>query len=96
VHSATMDDVTSDRYSLLEIQAPLEPGVLYRVTQAVSNLRWNIHSARLSLWGSRVRAAFYITTALGAKLEASSITQLNKVLQGDELKSRGISTPVDV
>jgi [protein-PII] uridylyltransferase len=86
IFSASIDDVTSDRYSLLEIQAPQEAGVLYRLTQAISDLRWNIHSARLSLWGSRVRSAFYVTSALGTKLGDSAINSLYTVLKREESK----------
>ena len=39
IFSATVDDAISDRFSLLEISAPDEKGVVYRLARAVSQLR---------------------------------------------------------
>ncbi len=88
IHGAKIDDITSERYSLLEIRAPMEPGVLFRLTRAISDLRWNIHSARLSMWGSRVRAAFYVTDRDGMKLAASEVSKLTAVLPREEVPGR--------
>jgi len=86
IHRATLDSQTSDRYSLLEVRAPDEPGVLYRLTSAVSTLKWNIHSARVSVWGSRVRAAFYITGLGGVKIPESEMPKLLSVLPIEEFR----------
>ena len=76
IYSATLDDTTSDRFSLLEVSAPDERGVLYRLTRAISALGWNIHAARLSVWGSRARDAFYVTSPDGHKLPAADVQRL--------------------
>lgn len=80
IYSARIDDQASDRFSLLEVSAPDEKGVVYRLARAISNLGWNIHAARLSLWGSRARDAFYITNPDGSKVAASDVERLLAVL----------------
>ncbi len=76
IYSASLDDAASERFSLLEVSAPDERGVLYRLTRVLSLLGWNIHAARLSVWGSRARDAFYITGADGGKVPAGDVSRL--------------------
>ena len=80
IFSATVDDAISDRFSLLEISAPDEKGVVYRLARAVSHCGWNIHAARLSVWGSRARDAFYITDPDGNKVSADAAQCLTSSL----------------
>lgn len=72
IFTATIDDTASERFSLLEISAPDEKGVVYRLARAVSECGWNIHAARLSVWGSRARDTFYITDPDGSKPPAEA------------------------
>jgi [protein-PII] uridylyltransferase len=88
IHGARIDADASDRYSLLEIRAPDEPGVVYRLSQAISRMGWNIHSARLSVWGSRVRATFYLTDLDGNKIGAEQLPQVYEALPREEYRSR--------
>lgn len=76
IHSATIDDATSERFSVLDVSAPDERGVLYRLTRAISALGWNIHAARLSVWGSRARDAFYLTDVDGGKVATADVSRL--------------------
>ena len=93
VHSAKIDDSTSERYSLVDVRAPMEQGVLYRVASAISELAWNIHSARLSLWGSRLRAAFYVTNADRRKVPAEDVAALlEKLRKVDAPKNRALAS----
>lgn len=80
IYSARIDDAASERFSLLEVSAPDEKGVVYRLASAISNLGWNIHAARLSVWGSRARDAFYITGTEGGKIPAADVERLLAVL----------------
>jgi len=88
IHGARIDAESSDRYSLLEIRAPDEPGVIYRLSQAISKMGWNIHSARVSVWGSRVRATFYITDIDGNKIPVDNLPLVYEVLPREEYRSR--------
>jgi [protein-PII] uridylyltransferase len=88
IHAARIDAESSDRYSLLEIRAPDEPGVVYRLSQGISKMGWNIHSARVSVWGSRVRATFYITDIDGNKINESQLPLVYEVLPKEEYRNR--------
>jgi [protein-PII] uridylyltransferase len=88
IHGARIDSISSDRYSLLEIRSPDEPGVIYRLSNAISRLGWNIHSARVSVWGSRVRATFYITDIEGAKISEDQLPIVYEALPREEYRSR--------
>ena len=80
IYAANLDDNASERFSLLEVSAPDETGVVYRLSRAVSDLGWNIHAARLSVWGSRARDAFYVTDRDGGKVPASDVSRLLSLL----------------
>lgn len=80
IYTAVIDDTASDRFSLLEVSAPDEKGVLYRLTSAISSVGWNIHAARLSVWGSRARDAFYITDTYSRKVAAADVQKLLDIL----------------
>jgi [protein-PII] uridylyltransferase len=88
IHGARIDAESSDRYSLLEIRAPEEPGVVFRLSNAISKLGWNIHSARLSKWGSRIRATFYITDVDGNKIAVDQLPLVYEALPREEYRSR--------
>ncbi len=93
IYSARIDDTASDRFSLLEVSAPDEAGVLYRLARAVSALGWNIHAARLSIWGSRARVAFYLTDAERAKIPAAEVERLCATLTLVTFPRRQASRP---
>ena len=76
IYSASIDDQASERFSLLEVSAPDETGVVYRLARAISVMDWNIHAARLSVWGSRARDAFYITNLDAQKVPAADVSRL--------------------
>jgi [protein-PII] uridylyltransferase len=80
IYAAKIDDASSDLFSVLEVSAPDEKGVVYRLSRAISSLGWDIHAARISVWGSRARDAFYITDAQGVKIKASDVTRLTEAL----------------
>ena len=93
IYAATIDDAASDRFSFLEVSAPDEKGVLYRLTSAISAVGWNIHAARLSVWGSRARDAFYITNTHGKKVSAADVHRLLDVLPTTSYVKRKLSGP---
>jgi [protein-PII] uridylyltransferase len=62
------DNDLADHHTVVEIDAPDQPGLLYRLTRAMTRLGWAIHSARISTTGDRARDAFYITDRAGAKI----------------------------
>jgi UTP:GlnB (protein PII) uridylyltransferase len=58
----------SERRSVVEVDAADTRGLLYRVTRAMSEAGWDIHSARISTLDGEARDAFYVTDAEGNKL----------------------------
>ena len=80
IYAAKIDENASERFSLLEVSAPDETGVVYRLSRAISALGWNIHAARLSVWGSRARDAFYVTGPEGNKVPSADVSRLLSVL----------------
>ncbi len=80
IYAAKIDENASERFSLLEVSAPDETGVVYRLARAISALGWNIHAARLSVWGSRARDAFYITGPDEKKVASEDVSRLLSAL----------------
>jgi [protein-PII] uridylyltransferase len=62
------DNDLAEHHTVVELDAPDQPGLLYRLTRAMSRLGWDIHSARISTTGDRARDAFYITDRTGTKI----------------------------
>jgi [protein-PII] uridylyltransferase len=94
IHTAVIDDQASERFSLLEVSAPDEKGVLYRLASAISSVGWNIHSAKLSVWGSRARDAFYITDTQNRKVSAADVQRLLGILPTTSFVKRKLSSSV--
>lgn len=63
------DNNLADGHTVVDVEAPDQPGLLYRITRALAALGWVIHSARISTLGDRARDAFYITDTQGSKIE---------------------------
>ncbi|MDQ2799776.1 MAG: HD domain-containing protein [Armatimonadota bacterium] len=93
IYSAKIEENASERFSLLEVSAPDEKGVVYRLARAVSQLNWNIHAARLSVWGSRARDAFYITDLDGKKVPPSDVDRLLSRLPSETYSKKRLSAP---
>ena len=93
IYAAKLDEAASERFSLLEVSAPDETGVVYRLARAISALGWNIHAARLSIWGSRARDAFYLTGPDGGKVPEADVARLLAALPQEAFskKKRGIA-----
>ena len=91
IYAAKIDEAASERFSLLEVSAPDETGVVYRLARAISALGWNIHAARLSVWGSRARDSFYVTGPDGEKVPSSEVSRLLDALPQEAFskKKRG-------
>ena len=62
------DNQASDDTTVIEINGRDRPGLLYRVTQALTALKLNIRTAKISTYGERAVDAFYVTDSRGRKL----------------------------
>lgn len=68
-----IDDTASTEYTLLEVDAPDAPGLVYRFAALIGGIGWNIHAARCTVWGGHVRCAFYLTDAAGNALPSPEV-----------------------
>jgi [protein-PII] uridylyltransferase len=74
-----LEDV-SEHDTVLEIRAADRPGLLYYLTRKMSELGWNIHSARVATWNHEARDVFYVTDRTNNKLDSRQIERLSKAL----------------
>lgn len=62
------DGQVAESHTVVQIETEDQPALLYRITRSMAALGWDIHSARISTLGDRVRDAFYVTYPDGRKL----------------------------
>ncbi len=67
-----IDNKASATHTVIEVNGRDRPGLLYRVTQALTKLQLMIHSAKISTYGERAVDAFYVQNALGDKVESEA------------------------
>src|SRR5207302_7656624 len=68
--SVRFDNELAEIHTVLEVDAPDQPGLLYRLTRAIASCDWHIHSAKIWTVGDRARDAFYVTDRAGERLLA--------------------------
>jgi [protein-PII] uridylyltransferase len=64
-----VDNQDSVFYTIIEVIGEDRLGILYEVTQALTDNGCNIHFARISTLGNRIVDVFYIQNELGEKIE---------------------------
>jgi [protein-PII] uridylyltransferase len=85
-----IDNKASARHTVVEVNGRDRPGLLYRLTLALTRLSLMIHSAKISTFGERAVDVFYVQTALATKIEdRAKLTKIRKRLlevleEGDE------------
>ncbi len=80
-HSVRFDHEAAEYHTVLEVDAPDQPGLLYRITRAIASLGWSIHSAKIWTVGDRARDAFYLTDASGERLLEDSAALEERFLE---------------
>jgi [protein-PII] uridylyltransferase len=73
-------DNLSDHESVVEFRAFDAHGILYYLTRKISELGFDIHSARVATWGHEARDVFYITNKDGQKLSEAELERLGQAL----------------
>ncbi len=77
----TLDNSSSDFFTLIDVHAPRKFGLLYRVTRAMTSLNLNIHRAFLSHTGDPCTDVFYVVDELGEKvMDQDMIRQVEQVI----------------
>lgn len=78
---AKVNNQDSDFYTIIEITGEDRLGVLYEITQALTDCGCNIHFARISTLGNRVVDVFYVQDEWGEKIvEREKINHLKQLL----------------
>jgi [protein-PII] uridylyltransferase len=67
-----VDNETSDRYTIIDVFADDQLGLLYVITRAIFTLGLSVHAARISTRLDQVVDVFYVTDVSGAKVESAS------------------------
>lgn len=74
----------SEQFTVIEVRTTEHIGMLYWVCRALSQLGWNIHSAKLSTWAGKAVGVFYITDAEGNKIRADAQRLKETLAEGVE------------
>jgi len=78
---AKVNNRDSDFYTIIEITGEDRLGVLYEITQALTDCGCNIHFARISTLGNRVVDVFYVQDEWGEKIvEPEKVNHLKQLL----------------
>ena len=76
-----IDNQNSDFYTIIEVIGEDRVGILYEITQALTDHGCDIHFARVSTLGNRIVDVFYVQDTWGEKIEKKDrIDQLKKTL----------------
>src|SRR6202163_4492927 len=63
-----VNNVWSDRHTVIEVSGLDRPGLLYDLTNTISRLNLNIASAHVATFGERAVDVFYVTDLTGARV----------------------------
>ena len=66
--TVTFDNDASGDATVIDVEAPDGVGMLYRITEALSDLDLDIRSAKVQTLGAHVVDAFYVVHRSGAKI----------------------------
>ncbi|QAY95006.1 [protein-PII] uridylyltransferase [Methylovirgula ligni] len=67
----SIDNELSNRYTVIEVSGRDRPGLLYAITDILSQLNLNIASAHIVTFGEKAADVFYVTDLTGAKITTS-------------------------
>ncbi|OYT69796.1 MAG: hypothetical protein CFK48_07335 [Armatimonadetes bacterium CP1_7O] len=81
VSQLQIHDDASDAYTVVDLHTAPDLGALYRAAHALSQIGWNIHSARFGLWAGRAVLSFYCTDAEGRKIPPTEYARLNHAVE---------------
>jgi [protein-PII] uridylyltransferase len=70
----TVDNRGSDFYTLIEVSGEDRMGILYEITQTLTDHGCDIHFARISTLGNRILDVFYVQDESGEKIQEKNKT----------------------
>lgn len=88
-----LNNQVSDEHSVVEIRAADQPGLLYMMATAISQLGLDIGTAKITTWAGKAEDAFYVTDNGGRKVPDDGLgrmeERLRRILAGDQSATRG-------
>ncbi|MDQ6673306.1 MAG: hypothetical protein M3069_21625, partial [Chloroflexota bacterium] len=72
----SVDNTASQFYSLVEVRAPDQVGLLYRITRALHELGLDIHHAKIATLAEGALDVFYVWDLSGEKLDAPAAERI--------------------
>jgi [protein-PII] uridylyltransferase len=88
-----INNLDSDFYTIVEVTGEDRLGILYEVTQALTEHGCDIHFARISTLGNRIVDVFYIQDEWGEKIKENNMTNQLKRTVFSRLTAREDSLP---
>ncbi len=91
-----VDNAASRRHTVLQVSGVDRPGLLYDLTNALSNLNLNIGSAHVATFGEKAVDTFYVSDLTGAKITDPSRQAVIRSVLGDTFvrsRDRRATTP---
>ncbi|MGZ6543961.1 MAG: [protein-PII] uridylyltransferase family protein [Actinomycetota bacterium] len=80
--TVAVDNDASDFFTVIEIGAADRIGLLYDITRTLSDLKLDVHLAKVATYTDRVIDAFYVRDALGRKvLEAADVAAIERSIR---------------
>ncbi|OYW85331.1 MAG: bifunctional uridylyltransferase/uridylyl-removing protein, partial [Sphingobium sp. 32-64-5] len=70
VPNVLIDNLASNRFTVIEIHARDKPALLFNLAYALFQSKVTVHSAHITTYGERAVDTFYITDLLGGKIES--------------------------
>jgi [protein-PII] uridylyltransferase len=77
----SIDNTGSQFYSLVEIQAPDQVGLLYRIARTLHALALDVHHAKIATFSGRALDVFYVRESSGEKLSAERALEVTRGLE---------------
>jgi [protein-PII] uridylyltransferase len=70
--SVFIDNIASNRFTVIEVNAADRPALLNNLAQALFESKVTLHSAHIATYGERAVDTFYVTDLFGGKIEAKT------------------------
>jgi [protein-PII] uridylyltransferase len=70
--SVFVDNIASNRFTVIEVNAADRPALLNNLAQALFESKVTLHSAHIATYGERAVDTFYVTDLFGGKIESKA------------------------
>ncbi len=81
--TVTVDNDASDFFTVIEIGAPDRIGLLFDITRTLSELKLDVHLAKVATYTDRVIDAFYVRDEVGTKItDPGRVSDVERTMRG--------------